>query len=166
MSLRSRIRGGQDYLTDRVATAAQFLTLRLAISVATEDICGDSEGPGHAPTLPLCWAITMETNTIFWIIAALVGVVAVILIGQGILDTITNFRAPLRSSPAKVVSRRTDVSGNSDGPVSTTYYVTFQFHDGSRTEISVSGYEYGIICEGDVGELKYKGTWFKGFHRI
>ena len=34
--------------------AAQFLTLRLAISVATEAICGDSEGPGHAPTLPLC----------------------------------------------------------------------------------------------------------------
>ena len=54
VSLRSRIRGGQDYLADRDATAAQFLTLRLIISVATEDICGDSEGPGHAPTLPLC----------------------------------------------------------------------------------------------------------------
>ena len=37
-----------------VATAAQFLTLRLGISVAAEAICGDSEGPGHAPTLPLC----------------------------------------------------------------------------------------------------------------
>ncbi len=44
----------QDYLADKVATAAQFLTLRLIISVATEAICGDSEGPGHAPTLPLC----------------------------------------------------------------------------------------------------------------
>jgi len=43
-------------LTRKVATAAQFLTLRLILSVATEDICGDSEGPGHAPTLPLCWA--------------------------------------------------------------------------------------------------------------
>ena len=56
VSLRSRIRGGQDYLPDRVETAAQFLTLRLIVSVATEAICGDSEGPGHAPTLPLCWA--------------------------------------------------------------------------------------------------------------
>ncbi len=54
VSLRSRIRGGQDYLTVNMATAAQFLTLRLVISVATEAICGDSEGPGHAPTLPLC----------------------------------------------------------------------------------------------------------------
>ena len=54
VSLRSRIRGGQDYLTVMVATAAQFLTLRLVISVATEAIYGDSNGPGHAPTLPLC----------------------------------------------------------------------------------------------------------------
>ncbi len=54
VSLRSRIRGGQDYLTDKVATAAQFLTLRLVVSVATKTICGDWEGPDHAPTLPLC----------------------------------------------------------------------------------------------------------------
>jgi len=54
VSLRSRIRGGQEYVIDKVATAAQFLTLRLDISCATETICGDSEGPGHAPTLPLC----------------------------------------------------------------------------------------------------------------
>ncbi len=56
VSLRSRIRGGQDYLTVIIATAAQFLTLRLIISISTEAICGDSDGPGHAPTLPLCWA--------------------------------------------------------------------------------------------------------------
>ncbi len=56
VSLRSRIRGGQDYLPVMVATAAQFLTLRLDISAATIAICGDSDGPGHAPTLPLCWA--------------------------------------------------------------------------------------------------------------
>ena len=29
--------------------AAQFLTLRLVVSVAAEDICDDSDGPGHAP---------------------------------------------------------------------------------------------------------------------
>jgi len=48
-SLRSRIRGGHDYLTVRVATAAQFLTLRLMPIGSTHMGCDDSDGPGHAP---------------------------------------------------------------------------------------------------------------------
>ncbi len=36
-------------LIDKVATAAQFLTLRLVVSIASEVICDDSDGPGHAP---------------------------------------------------------------------------------------------------------------------
>ena len=49
MSLRSRIRGGQDYLTVNGATAAQFLTLRLSPLGSTHMGCDDSDGPGHAP---------------------------------------------------------------------------------------------------------------------
>ena len=49
MSLRSRIRGGQDYLAIKVATAAQFLTLRLVQIGSTHVGCDDSGGPGHAP---------------------------------------------------------------------------------------------------------------------
>ena len=49
MSLRSRIRGGQDLLSDKVASAAQFLTLRSVVSVSTEVNCDDPDGPGHAP---------------------------------------------------------------------------------------------------------------------
>ena len=49
VSLRSRIRGGQDYLTDKGATAAQFLTLRLILIGSTHAGCDDSDGPGHAP---------------------------------------------------------------------------------------------------------------------
>ncbi len=49
MSLRSRIRGGQAYLTGKVATAAQFLTLRLSPLGSTHMGCDDSDGPGHAP---------------------------------------------------------------------------------------------------------------------
>ncbi len=49
MSLRSRIRGGQDYLPVKVATAAQFLTLRLIPIGSTHVGCDDSDGPGHAP---------------------------------------------------------------------------------------------------------------------
>ncbi len=49
MSLRSRIRGGQDYLQIKVATAAQFLTLRLFPIGSNHVGCDDSDGPGHAP---------------------------------------------------------------------------------------------------------------------
>ena len=49
MSLRSRIRGGQAYLTVRVTTAAQFLTLRLIHIGSTHVGCVDSDVPGHAP---------------------------------------------------------------------------------------------------------------------
>ena len=49
VSLRSRIRGGLDLLSDRVVTAAQFLTLRSVASVATKDIYVNPDGPGHAP---------------------------------------------------------------------------------------------------------------------
>ena len=49
MSLRSRIRGGHDYLTVKVATAAQFLTLRLNLIGSTQVGCDDSDGPCHAP---------------------------------------------------------------------------------------------------------------------
>ncbi len=49
MSLRSRIRGGQACLTGKVATAAQFLTLRLSPLGSTHMGCDDSDGPGHAP---------------------------------------------------------------------------------------------------------------------
>ena len=48
-SLRSRIRGGQDYLADKVPAAAQFLTLRLIPIGSTHMGCDDSDGPGHAP---------------------------------------------------------------------------------------------------------------------
>ena len=60
VSLRSRIRGGQDYLTDSVATAAQFLTLRLIPLGSTHMSRDDSDGPGHAPryldvrSVPVC----------------------------------------------------------------------------------------------------------------
>ena len=49
VSLRSRIRGDQDYLSVIIGTAAQFLTLRLVPIGSTHKGCVDSDGPGHAP---------------------------------------------------------------------------------------------------------------------
>ena len=75
-----------------------------------------------------------------------------------------------------MVSKRGDVSHHhhSGGPnggvghttTSTTYYVTFQVESGDRMEFSVSGPEYGMLAEGDRGNLSFQGTRYLGFERI
>lgn len=49
---------------------------------------------------------------------------------------------------------------------STTYYVTFQFESGDRTEFSINGSQYGILAEGDTGMLTFQGTRYLEFERV
>ena len=80
--------------------------------------------------------------------------------------------------PAKVTGKRQntthhrhpnagDVSGaHGYHTTSTTaYYVTFQVDSGDRLELSVSGAEYGMLAEGDVGSLTFQGTRYLAFQR-
>ena len=46
-----------------------------------------------------------------------------------------------------------------------TYYVTFQFESGDRMEFSVDGSEYGLLAEGDTGNLCFQGTRYLSFKR-
>ena len=48
---------------------------------------------------------------------------------------------------------------------STTYYATFQVASGDRMELHVGGREYGMLAEGDFGELTFQGTRYLGFAR-
>lgn len=48
---------------------------------------------------------------------------------------------------------------------STSYYVTFQVDSGDRMELSVSGSEYGVLAEGDKGQLTFQGTRYLTFDR-
>ena len=55
---------------------------------------------------------------------------------------------------------------NGGGTSSATfYYVTFEDEQGVRRELSVNGHEYGLLAEGDIGLLSYRGDWYKGFAR-
>ena len=45
------------------------------------------------------------------------------------------------------------------------YYVTFQVESGDRMEFEVSGTEYGMLAEGDSGELTFQGTRYLNFRR-
>ena len=79
-----------------------------------------------------------------------------------------NRAAPSLQTPARVVDKREEVTGRSSsygGTTTTSYFVTFQFPDGSRIELPVSGPTAGQLVVGDSGTLTWQGTWFQGFER-
>lgn len=67
--------------------------------------------------------------------------------------------------PARVVSRRTGTSGGGNSSTVTRHYVTFERPDGQRIELPMKGEEFGMLAEGDQGQLTHQGTWFKGLAR-
>ena len=82
-----------------------------------------------------------------------------------------NNHSPRLTVWAKVVAKRTNVSHSHSGntshhSTSTTYYVTFQVESGDRMELPVAGYEYGMLVEGDEGNLSFQGTRYLGFERL
>ena len=83
-----------------------------------------------------------------------------------------NNQSPRPHVQATVVAKRTNVSrGRSAGSDhmhirgTTTYYATFQVASGDRMELQLDGYDYGMLVEGDKGELYFQGTRFLGFTR-
>ena len=80
-----------------------------------------------------------------------------------------NNHSPRLTVPATVVAKRTEVSrhrtDNTMTHTFTTYYVTFQVESGDRMELTVSGSDYGMLVEGDIGKLNFQGTRYLGFER-
>ena len=79
-----------------------------------------------------------------------------------------NNNSPRLTVPAKVVTKRTNVSHhrhNHHTHHSTSYYATFQVDSGDRMELQMTGQEYGMLAEGDVGNLSFQGTRYLGFDR-
>ena len=94
---------------------------------------------------------------------------------KGIGEWNKNNHSPRLTVPATVVAKRTNVSHHHHhhgaGHVghttrSTTYYATFQFASGDRMEMHMTGQEYGMLVEGDRGNLTFQGTRYLGFERI
>ena len=80
-----------------------------------------------------------------------------------------NNHSPRLTVPAAVVAKRTEVShhhtDNTMMHTFTTYYVTFQVESDDRMELTVSGSDYGMLVEGDIGKLSFQGTRYLGFQR-
>ena len=76
-----------------------------------------------------------------------------------------NNHSPRLTVPATVVGKRDRHSHHRNGGHSTSYYVTFQVESGDRMELWVPGHEFGLLCEGDRGQLTFQGTRYLGFER-
>jgi hypothetical protein len=88
------------------------------------------------------------------------------LVFKGLSTWMSNNAAEVISTKATVVSKRTKVSGGAgDSSASTNYYITFEFTDRNRAELSVRGKMFGLIAEGDSGMLTFQGTRFHDFQR-
>ncbi len=114
----------------------------------------------------------------FAIVFVLVLGVFVVTIVRGISTWNKNNNSPRLTVLAEVVAKRTDVSHhrhahaggmtNAHGyntTSSTWYYVTFQVESGDRMELCVTGSEYGMLAEGDMGKLSFQGTRYLSFVR-
>ncbi|MEH7346690.1 DUF2500 domain-containing protein [Bacillus sp. JJ1532] len=101
-----------------------------------------------------------------------VGIIFVIVIST-ILFTIfkgfsqwnKNNNSPKLNVNAKVVAKRTAIRGGGEHRAYSDYFVTFEVESGDRFELEVEGSEYGMLVEGDTGELAFQGTRYFGFTR-
>ena len=76
--------------------------------------------------------------------------------------------SPRLTVPVTVVVKRHNDIRRRNGTHAThrtNYYATFQFESGDRLELELQGHEYGLIVEGDKGNLTFQGSRFLKFER-
>lgn len=91
---------------------------------------------------------------------------------KGIMQWGKNNASPRLTVAATVVAKRTDVTRRHGSSIdnhhtfsSTRYYVTFQVESGDRMELEMEGNQFGLLAEGDRGNLSFQGTRYLGFER-
>lgn len=106
---------------------------------------------------------------LFSMVFVLVFGIIIFTLVRGIKQEHKNNNSPRLTVDAKVVSKRTNYHRSSNhhgtGMGHTTYYVTFEVQSGDRMELNVTGQEYGLLVEGDFGDLSFQGTRYLGFQR-
>ena len=113
-------------------------------------------------------------NIMFVLVFGIVIVMFIVTAVKGIGTWHKNNNSPRLTVEATVVSTSVhhhNNAGDATGAhgmhttTSTTYYATFQVASGDRMELLVGGREYGVLAEGDFGELTFQGTRYLGFER-
>ncbi len=113
-------------------------------------------------------------NVMFFLAFGFILVMFIIAAVKGIGTWHKNNNSPRLTVEATVAAKRQNVdvhhhntgdNGAMHTSTSITYYATFQVASGDRMELHVSGREYGMLAEGDFGELTFQGTRYLGFER-
>ena len=105
-------------------------------------------------------------NLMFFIVPLFMFVMIVLGVYGAVKEYRYNNKQPIVPAEAKVIGKRTNVSGGGDNhSASTSYYITFELINGERLELSVSDNDYAYIVEGDKGILTFQGRRFKSFER-
>ncbi|WP_256218464.1 DUF2500 domain-containing protein [Bacillus sp. MUM 116] len=99
--------------------------------------------------------------------AVFVIIITIILftIIKGISQWNKNNHSPRLNVNARVVTKRTAVHGGGETRAHSDYFVTFEVESGDRMELEVKDTDYGMLVEGDNGELSFQGTRYHGFIR-
>lgn len=120
-------------------------------------------GLGGDPGFDVTFSIMQVIMLLVFVLV--LGSIIVTLI-RGVGEWNKNNQSPKLTVPATVVAKRSDVHrGIETMPTFTSYYVTFQVESGDRMEFEVSDMEYGMLAEGDSGELTFQGTRYLNFQR-
>ena len=102
--------------------------------------------------------------------------IIVVTVIRGGIQWNRNNNSPILTVRSKIVAKRTAVSqdnhihgGNmatTHFSTTTTYFATFETEDRERMELRIPRSEYGMLAEGDSGNLTFQGTRYKGFERF
>jgi hypothetical protein len=121
------------------------------------------------------------TDAASWLVPLIFAIVigfVLVNAAKKILEWFSNNKKPRKTEKAKVTAKRENVrrrssnsrsrGGISIGPskYKTTYYVTMELESGERQEFKISGNDYAVLSEGDVGHLTYQGTRYHDFERV
>lgn len=67
--------------------------------------------------------------------------------GRGVGQWVSDNGQPILTAPARIVAKRTEISGGGQRRAWTDHYATFELRDGSRQEFGIGGGEYGLLAE-------------------
>ena len=93
----------------------------------------------------------------------LIVLMAIFLLFDVILPAIKDKKIELPMEKANVVIVSKRISGNFGG--AGKFFVTAEFEDSHRKEFKIDFKEFGLIAEGDKGELTFKGEQYISFAR-
>ena len=102
---------------------------------------------------------------LFMIVFGIIIVMFVVTAVRGVSQWNKNNHSPRLTVNAAVVAKRELHSSSLQSPALSQYYVTFQFPSRDRMEFPVPARDYGLLAEGDVGRLTFRGEQYIRFER-